>query len=71
MTAVQEEVVRQADTDDHDHLSHYVKKDQYTDSVVFGEPITALCGKKWIPSRDPRKYPICSDCKRIYEGISE
>jgi hypothetical protein len=30
-----------------------------------------LCGKKWVPSRDPKKFPVCPDCKRIYEGIPE
>ena len=30
--------------------------------MVTGEAITALCGKKWVPSRDPEKYPICPTC---------
>jgi len=34
-----------------------------------GTPVEALCGKKWIPGRDPNKFPVCPDCKRIYEGI--
>jgi hypothetical protein len=27
-----------------------------------GEPITALCGKKWVPSRDYQGLPICQAC---------
>ena len=27
-----------------------------------GEAITALCGKKWVPTRDPTRYPICPTC---------
>ena len=34
-----------------------------------GEPVRALCGKVWTPGRDPAKYPVCPDCKRIYEGL--
>ena len=31
--------------------------------MIFGKEITALCGKKWIPSRDPEKFPVCPDCR--------
>jgi hypothetical protein len=36
---------------------------------VFGTPIKALCGKVWVPSRDPKKYPVCPECKEIYESL--
>ncbi len=29
----------------------------------------ALCGKVWVPGRDPNKFPICPDCKAIYDGL--
>jgi hypothetical protein len=22
-----------------------------------------------VPSRDPKRFPVCPDCKRIYEGL--
>ncbi|MGO9216750.1 MAG: DUF3039 domain-containing protein, partial [Streptosporangiaceae bacterium] len=25
--------------------------------------------KVWVPSRDPKRFPVCPDCKRIYEGL--
>ena len=25
----------------------------------------ALCGKVWIPNRDPSRYPVCPTCKEI------
>jgi hypothetical protein len=53
----------------HDRYSHYVKKEKIVESAVTGKPVRALCGKKWIPSRDPEKYPICPACKEIYEGL--
>ena len=31
----------------------------------------ALCGKVWVPGRDPNKFPVCPVCKEIYEGLRE
>lgn len=54
---------------DHDRFAHYVRKEKILESAVTGKPVKALCGKKWIPGFDPQKYPVCPDCKRIYEGL--
>ena len=54
---------------DHERFSHYVPKDKIVESAVTGKPVRALCGKKWVPTRDPEKFPICPDCKRIYEQL--
>lgn len=35
------------------------------ESMVTGTPVRALCGKVWVPSRDPKKYAICPTCKEI------
>jgi hypothetical protein len=56
---------------DHERYSHYVQKNKITESAVLGTPVIALCGKKWIPGRDPEKFPVCPDCKRIYESIKK
>jgi hypothetical protein len=32
---------------------------------VLGEEITALCGEKFIPTRDPNKYPVCEACRAV------
>ena len=48
---------------DHERFAHIVKKNQLTDAMIFGKEITALCGKKWIPSRDPERFPVCPDCR--------
>ncbi len=54
---------------DHDRFAHYVwgknPKSMVTESMVTGVPIKALCGKRWVPSRDGSKYPVCPDCVRI------
>ena len=53
----------------HDRFSHYVKKEKIVESAVTGKAVRALCGKKWIPSRDPERYPVCPVCKEIYDGL--
>ena len=59
----------QEDDGGHDRFSHYVKKEKVVESAVTGKAVRSLCGKKWIPSRDPEKYPICPACKEIYDGL--
>ena len=54
---------------DHERFAHYVQKDKIVDSSVIGTPLVALCGKVWVPSRDPKRYPVCPTCKEIYEQL--
>jgi Protein of unknown function (DUF3039) len=54
---------------DHERFAHYVDKSKIVDSAVSGTPVVALCGKVWVPSRDPKRFPICPDCKKIYESL--
>lgn len=64
-----EEVV--LDQGDHERFSHYVKKDRIIESAVMGSAVVALCGKVWVPNRDPEKFPVCPDCKRVYELLKK
>ena len=57
------------DDGDHDRFAHYVKKGKILESALSGEAVQALCGKKWVPTRDPEKFPICPVCKEIYSGL--
>ena len=54
---------------DHERFAHYVQKNKIVESSVMGTPLVALCGKVWVPSRDPKRYPVCPTCKEIYEGL--
>jgi Protein of unknown function (DUF3039) len=54
---------------DHERFSHYVRKEKIVESAVLGVPVTALCGKVWVPGRDPEKFPVCPTCREIYEGL--
>ena len=59
------------DTDggDHERFAHYVQKDKILESALTGKPVIALCGKVWVPGRDPEKFPVCPDCKKIYDKL--
>ena len=66
-----EEVRSEAQPGDHERYAHYVRKEKILESAVSGKPVIALCGKVWVPGRDPSKFPVCPVCKRIYEGLEE
>jgi Protein of unknown function (DUF3039) len=55
------------DDGDHERFAHYADRDKITEAMVTGSPVVALCGKVWVPSRDPKKYPVCPECKRLYD----
>lgn len=63
------ETTEQVEPGDHERFAHYVRKEKITESAVTGAPVVALCGKVWVPGRDPNKFPVCPVCKEIYEGL--
>jgi hypothetical protein len=56
---------------DHERFSHYADKEKIMEAMVNGTPVRALCGKVWVPSRDPQRFPVCPECKEIYESIPD
>jgi hypothetical protein len=67
-----EELLRDEKVDDGDHdlFAHYVRKEKIVESAVTGKPVIALCGKVWVPGRDPQKFQVCPTCKEIYEKLN-
>lgn len=57
------------DTGDHDVFAHYVEQDEVAEAVIMGWPVIALCGKMWVPHRDPSRYPVCPTCDEIYKQM--
>lgn len=53
---------------DNERYAHYVRKDRIAASAVTGQPVVALCGKVWIPLRDPSGFPICPICQEIHRS---
>lgn len=45
--------------------AHIVRKASATEAYVLGTPLEALCGKVFVPSRDPKSLPVCELCKEI------
>ncbi len=68
-TTLLEEQVQNVEPGDHERFSHFVPKEKIVESAVLGTPVVALCGKVWTPSRDPQKFPVCPECKEIYESM--
>jgi hypothetical protein len=66
-TITEERVEVSTESGDHERFSHYAEKDKITEAMVLGTPVTALCGKVWVPSRDPSRFPICPTCKEMFE----
>jgi hypothetical protein len=64
------------DDGDHDRFAHIIlegftiESGEYfalgtsvVESIVTGAPVKALCGKVWVPSRNPANYSVCPTCK--------
>lgn len=54
--------------------AHIVKTDpgesavaKVTEARIYGYPIEALCGERFVPQRDPKRLPLCAVCKEIYD----
>ena len=54
---------------DHERMAHIIRKDDQMRGYVMGEEVTALCGKKWVPARDPERYPVCQTCLEVLGQI--
>ena len=39
------------------------------EGIVTGTAVRALCGKTWVPGRNPERYGLCPTCKEIAEGM--
>ncbi|MYB29078.1 MAG: DUF3039 domain-containing protein, partial [Acidimicrobiaceae bacterium] len=48
---------------------HYTRRADANRAYVEGTPVRALCGKVWVPSRDPSRYPVCPECTKIRERL--
>jgi hypothetical protein len=71
----------QQDEGDHERMTHIVLEGfkpkgggffsvgtNVVEGMVNGTPVRALCGKVWVPGRDPERYPLCPTCREIAES---
>ena len=60
--------IRTTEDGDHEKFAHVVvPASAVTEAYITGTAVTALCGKTWVPTRDPGRYPVCPTCKEILE----
>jgi hypothetical protein len=71
------------DEGDHDRMAHIVlegytpkKSGEFVslgpsvvEGIVNGTAVRALCGKEWVPGRNPSRYGLCPTCKEIAESM--
>lgn len=61
-------VVRLSDGD-HERFAHIIRKSDEMRGYFEQQEVTALCGKKWVPTRDPQKFPVCPTCKERLSSL--
>jgi Protein of unknown function (DUF3039) len=71
------------DEGDHDRMAHIVLEGYHpkdggdfvstgpsvVEGIVNGTAVRALCGKEWVPGRNPARYGLCPTCKEIAESM--
>lgn len=57
------------DEDGNEKLAHYAESVSVTEGYVLGTPIQAICGKVFVPSRDPEKLRKCPICIEIMDAL--
>jgi len=57
------------DEDLNKRFAHYAESTSVTEGYVLGTPVLAICGKLFVPSRDPKKFPLCPICKEIADAL--
>jgi Protein of unknown function (DUF3039) len=70
-TITEESVDYRLDEGDHERFAHFVPRDKMVEAMVEGTPVRALCGKLWVPSRDPQRFPVCPECKEIWDQMRD
>jgi len=56
---------------DEPEFANNARKERITDAYIFGEELIAICGHRFIPSRDPERLPVCPKCKEIIDSLPD
>jgi hypothetical protein len=60
---------QETDSNGSEHFAHYAEKAKVTEGYIMGTPVIALCGKVFIPFRNPEKLRVCPNCKNILDAL--
>lgn len=69
MTVELDERSQTTDTGNDDDVFHIVSKHDWGVGYIMGQEIEALCGKRWVPSRDPQGLEPCQACASLLEQL--
>ena len=64
-----EEQTDRSDNGDADRFAHYVSRDRIAESSSPAGPWSRCAARSGCRSTTPSQYPVCPDCKRIYEEM--
>jgi Protein of unknown function (DUF3039) len=58
------------DTGDSERVAHIITKQDQMRAFVYGEAVTALCGKRWVPVMEPPpEMERCEPCHEIMAAM--
>jgi hypothetical protein len=57
------------DNEGNEIFAHYAEKVSITAGYVMGTPVQAICGKVFVPSKNPEKLRVCPTCKEIMDAL--
>jgi hypothetical protein len=60
---------QETDSDESNQFAHYAEAAKVTEGYIMGTPVIALCGKVFIPHKDPLKLRVCPECKEILDAL--
>lgn len=62
-------IVEDTEADGDADAAHIVTQRDLIHSQLTGEAIRALCGKWWVPKRNPDDFPLCQACVEIFNAV--
>lgn len=75
VTPAHVDLVELVSTDDPNNAAHIVLETEgktahelVLEARIYGTPVEALCGHRWVPQRDPKNFPVCEGCLEIYQA---
>lgn len=71
MTMYQAGVLERTKVSDADSkvFAHIADSAKIVESYVTGIPVEALCGKVFLPTRNPDGLQVCPECKEIADAL--
>lgn len=63
------EIIPTTDDAEPGMLAHIIRKSDEMRGYALGEEVEALCGYRWVPTREPYQFPVCEECKAILAAM--